>query len=226
MKNDRLRSTMWRPVDDDTKAEHQRNIADELRTAAVPQRATHLTIRTALMATTLGAVLMGSAALAAEGSLPGDVLYPVKQVTESVRSVFDDEVVAEHRVEELDDLVRRDRPTIEIDEQLVEAQVEVDRLPSDSPLRDELAGLRHDIAALRDIPETDLPPARDRVPTSTTVVRDVPTTEPKTTSPTEPPPTTAPTETRPSDPPPTEPPPTTRAPSDEAPPTTQPPRDG
>lgn len=220
MKNDRLRSAMWRPIEDETKADHQRSIADELSKVVAPKRGLRVTARTAFATMTVGAVMLGGAVLAAEGSLPGEVLYPVKQLTENVRSVFDDDLVAEHRVEELDELVRRDRPTTEIDEQLVEAQVEVDRLHSDSPIREDLAGLRHDIAATRDIPETDLPPKGEIVVTLTPSGGDVPTTAPK---------TTAPTDTRPNDPPPTEVPPSDERPpptGDDTIPTTGPPRDG
>lgn len=47
-------------------------------------------------------------AVAAEDALPGEVLYPVKQVSERVRGVFDEDLAATHRVEELETLVGRD----------------------------------------------------------------------------------------------------------------------
>jgi len=46
-------------------------------------------------------------AVAAEDSLPGEALYPVKQVSERLRSVFDEDLPATHRVEELEALLER-----------------------------------------------------------------------------------------------------------------------
>ncbi len=43
-------------------------------------------------------------AVAAESSLPGDVLYPVKQVTEDIRSMVDPTIAARHRLEEADEM--------------------------------------------------------------------------------------------------------------------------
>lgn len=75
-------------------------------------------------------VLPTGIALAAEGSLPGDALYPVKRVTESIRSLLDDDVVAEHRIEELEQLMASDAPAEVIADQVDRATREVDRLGS------------------------------------------------------------------------------------------------
>ncbi|NNF69600.1 MAG: hypothetical protein HKN01_07490, partial [Acidimicrobiia bacterium] len=49
-----------------------------------------------------------AAAVAAESTVPGDLHYPVKQVTEQVRSWFDPGIVVEHRLEELETVLDRD----------------------------------------------------------------------------------------------------------------------
>lgn len=47
-------------------------------------------------------------AIAAEGSLPGDTLYPMKQATERIRGLIDSDLEATHRVEELEALIERE----------------------------------------------------------------------------------------------------------------------
>ena len=49
-------------------------------------------------------------AVAAEGSLPGEALYPMKQATERIRGLIDGDLVATHRVEELEALVEGEAP--------------------------------------------------------------------------------------------------------------------
>ena len=72
--------------------------------------------------------------MAAEGTLPGDVLYPVKLVTEQVRSVFDPAVVAEHRLDEVERMLERDVPL----ERVVDHLQVADRSLSTLPDHDEL----------------------------------------------------------------------------------------
>ncbi len=97
--------------------------------------------------------------VASANSLPGDLLYPIKQIVEPILIRFDPEVVARHRIEEVIELRVRNLPT---DDVLREAEEAVDRLPSDSPLRDELADLE-----TRDQP-SDSPPTSTVPPTDTT----------------------------------------------------------
>ena len=47
-------------------------------------------------------VLLPGAALAAEGAVPGDLLYPVKIAAERVLLLVDPNIEAEHRIEELE----------------------------------------------------------------------------------------------------------------------------
>jgi len=60
-------------------------------------------------------------AVAAEGTIPGDVLYPVKQVTEEVRSVFDPTIAARHRVEEANEMHQMGFPLVEVQRVLIDA---------------------------------------------------------------------------------------------------------
>ncbi len=56
-------------------------------------------------------LLLPVIALASEGSVPGDFLYPVKRVVEPIATVFDADVVGERRVEEVETLLDRAVPT-------------------------------------------------------------------------------------------------------------------
>ena len=67
-----------------------------------------------------------AAAVAAEGTVPGDFLYPVKLVVEPVRSLFDPDVAAVHRVEELERLFESDALVSDIDRALNQAERAVD----------------------------------------------------------------------------------------------------
>lgn len=56
------------------------------------------------------ALLLPVAAIAAENAVPGEILYPVKQSTEWVRSLIDPSVSREHRVDELETVIERGDP--------------------------------------------------------------------------------------------------------------------
>ena len=60
-------------------------------------------------------------AVAAESSLPGDTLYPVKQVTEEIRSMVDPTVTARHRLEEADQMHAAGFPTAVVQDVLSDA---------------------------------------------------------------------------------------------------------
>lgn len=84
------------------------------------------------------ALALPVAALAAESAVPGDPLYSVKRVFEPVRELFDRDVVAVNRVEELEMLVERIAPRQVIARQAQEAEVAVARSDRDD-LRRRLA---------------------------------------------------------------------------------------
>jgi hypothetical protein len=237
-------------------AVHLGRIATELQAApALPTLPGRARRRVAtLLAGAAILVLPAAAAVAAEGSVPGDILFPVKQASEWVRSLVDSTVAADHRVDELETLLDRQASFEVISDQLRDAEAAVADVSAGDPVRDRLAAAQNRVE--RDYPAIDRnpselqsPPVDDEQPpadaTSTTTrppdrpaapattgPGDEPTTTaprgepPSTTAPRdEPPPTTAPQ----SEPPPTtaprdEPPPTT-APRDEPPPTTTQPSD-
>jgi hypothetical protein len=62
------------------------------------------------------------AAVAGDRAVPGDLLYPVKHVLEPIVRLFDEDVVAEHRVEEVGELVRRGSGDAVIEEQVTAAR--------------------------------------------------------------------------------------------------------
>ena len=110
------------------------------------------------------AILPTGAAIAAEGSVPGDFLYPVKRVAESIRSVWDSDVVARHRVDELQALVDRGLDVQLLTDAIADAQHEVDSLVTDHPLRDRLTDLLES-DRLTDAAPTDQAPSKAAVPT-------------------------------------------------------------
>ena len=98
-------------VDEGVRERHLAQMGEALRAAPTTATPTRLGIRrrlaTALATHTIVVVPVG-AAVAAEGSVPGEGLYPVKQVTERMRGWIDHDLVATHRVEELEVLLDRD----------------------------------------------------------------------------------------------------------------------
>jgi hypothetical protein len=68
------------------------------------------------------AVLLPAAAVASEGSIPGDLLYGVKRAIEPLRLLFDREVEARHRVDELESLVDSKATTDIVDRQIERAR--------------------------------------------------------------------------------------------------------
>lgn len=69
------------------------------------------------------AMLLPTAAIAAEDTVPGDLLYPVKRSTEWARSLVDPGVRQRHRVEELETVIERGAP-VDVVTDRYEASVE------------------------------------------------------------------------------------------------------
>lgn len=140
--SERLRAVTWRPLDDDTRRAQVAAIEAAVEAeAARPRPVTASRRRFATIAVAAALlVLPAGIAFAAEDAVPGDVLYPVKRVTETLRSYVDSDIAARHRVEELEHLVAADAPRDVIRDQVDRATAEVDRLVTDHPLRPRLAG--------------------------------------------------------------------------------------
>lgn len=98
-------------IDEGVRERHLAQMGVALRAAPTTAASTRLGFRrrfaTALATLTIVVVPVG-AAVAAESSVPGEGLYPVKQVTERMRGWVDHDLVAIHRVEELEVLLDRD----------------------------------------------------------------------------------------------------------------------
>ena len=94
--------------------------------------------RRRLVASVVAAAMIAPAGLAAasEGSVPGDALYPVKQISERVLVLFDTDVIARHRIEEIEALETAGRFDPDLYEDAQEALAE---LGEDHPLWERLA---------------------------------------------------------------------------------------
>jgi hypothetical protein len=152
-----------------TAALHLAAVAAELREPVVspvafPRR------RRVVAAVAVALLLVPAAAVAAEDSVPGESLYPVKRTVEWVRSLVDDDIGAIHRLEELEILIDRRAPVEMLRQRLAIAESVVGS--GDRSLRDRLDEARRSIGGdpLRppvvdddhgdDVPESDLvPPA-------------------------------------------------------------------
>ena len=114
-------------VDPEVEERHVASVLRELRVAPdipvalpVPRRARRRLVVTVAAAF---ALLLPAAALAAEDAVPGDVLYPVKQSTEWVRSLVDPGIGQQHRVRELEIVIDRRAP-IEVVTERFDASVD------------------------------------------------------------------------------------------------------
>ncbi len=123
-------------------------------------------------------VLVPLGAWASESSVPGDFLHPVKRFLEPAWALFDDDVRARHRVEELEALIEQQGPQSLIDQQLIDAEAAV----GDDPLLLE----RLEVAKEGLTPE----PISDEVRPTTTTVATTTTARPAEVEPTRPPETT------------------------------------
>ncbi|NNC91634.1 MAG: carboxypeptidase regulatory-like domain-containing protein [Acidimicrobiia bacterium] len=159
--SERLRRATWRPVGDEARSRPLATIASAVaagqQTVPKPVRRARRRLSAALVTASL-IVLPTGIALAAEGSIPGDILYPVKKVTEKIRALVDEDVVAEHRVEELEKLVAADAPAEVIADQIDRATVEINRLEADQQLEERLEEATTGVAADRPL---DDPPDRN-----------------------------------------------------------------
>ncbi len=98
-------STRGLALTEDVKSDHLAAIEASLERATVVPLNSRSHRRRFIAAVT-AAALIGPTGLAAasDDALPGDALYGVKQVSEHVTSLFDDEIVPRHRVEEAEKL--------------------------------------------------------------------------------------------------------------------------
>lgn len=84
-------------------------------------------------------------AFAAQGSLPGDSLYPAKRVAEHVQAVFDPSLPARHRLDEASELLARGAGSAEVAQALQEAVGAVAIAPDDGSLSAALEALQQEL---------------------------------------------------------------------------------
>lgn len=191
--SDPLKEAMWRPMSVDKATLHRDAIGAAVAEAG---RSPRRSIRTRRRFSTIAVIaallaLPAGVAVAADEALPGDALYPVKRVTETVRSWIDRDIVAEHRVEELEASLASDVAPERVAELVDRAVAEVDRLDPDHPLQERLSELAgddrrqiHDRTTSTTTPPVDRPdptapvdaPTTTTPTTTTTIVTDRPTT--------------------------------------------------
>lgn len=142
---ERLSAAFLTEVDDATKARHVAEMQAAIRTsppARVPG-ALALRYRVAGAAAAVAVfVAPVGMAVAAENAVPGEFLFPMKQVTERVRGIVDDNIAATHRVEEAERLVVRGAPIIEITRAVERAENATSDVAEDGVLGPRLESVR------------------------------------------------------------------------------------
>jgi len=136
---ERLQDAFMITMDAQTAARHEASIAEALRAADVPATAVPSRWRLRIPALVAAAMVVApvGAAVAADNANPGDLLYPVKRIVEPIVSIFDSDVVASHRIEELTYIVDAPAEIDRIPAAVSDAREAVSDLPPDDALRGE-----------------------------------------------------------------------------------------
>jgi len=136
-------------ISQETAEMHLSAIAAELRSPSPipPRRFRRRRLPIVAVAAAVLVALTAAGAVAAESAVSGDRLYPVKQATEWVRSWVDPTVPADHRIDELEELIDRRAAHEAIADQLQRAEdavadVSVGDAVIDAPLVDRLHAMR------------------------------------------------------------------------------------
>lgn len=134
---DRLSSAYRIEVDPETRERHVAEMGVALRNAPPTPIPTGFGLRRRVAAVAAAVVVLAPAgmALAAEDAVPGDFLYPVKEVTERVRSFVDQGVRATHRVEEVERLMFLRAPGHAVARAVERAESATAQLPESGELR-------------------------------------------------------------------------------------------
>ncbi len=127
----RLQGAYRIEMTDDTRHRQLSTISAALKTPPVATSGVavpvSLRLRRRLAALVAVATVLSPAAVAvaAETSVPGDALYPVKQITEDLRSVVDPTVAARHRLDEADAMHDRGFSDTDVERVLREADTAI-----------------------------------------------------------------------------------------------------
>lgn len=156
-----MRATFEFEMSEQTKREHQSTISDALgeyphQTPATKRFSWRLKARALVAAAFV--VLPAGTAIASTNTVPGDLLYPVKRIVEPVWGVSDSDIVAHHRVDELEKLLDIQAEDRCITDAVTDAQLAVIDLPNDHHLQTDLVALTDRV--------TDLAPS-DTAPSDT-----------------------------------------------------------
>lgn len=142
---DRLSAAYGVEVDQGTKNRHIAETIAAIRTVPPAPVPTGFALRRRVAgaaAVVLAVVAPVGMAVAAEDAVPGDFLYPMKQVTERVRGVVDNDIAATHRVEEAERLVVRGASVLEITRAVERAEAATSDLVEDGTLGPRLETIR------------------------------------------------------------------------------------
>lgn len=174
--SERLQAAFEVEMSDETRKRHLSVISAALkeqpsRVPTVHPLAAHWRRRFAAFVAAATIFSPAAVAVAAEGALPGDTLYPVKQMTEDLRSVIDPTIAARHRIDEADRMHEVGFPIDQLETVLTKA----DRAITDVGDPDDL---RARFVEVRDNMNMDYMTASDRrdesVSTHTSDVTDMP----------------------------------------------------
>lgn len=134
---DRLTSAYLIEVDPDTQERHLAEMSAAIRTARPAPIPAGFGVRRRIAAVVAAIFVVAPAgmALAAEDAVPGEFLYPVKVITERVRSFVDHDIKATHRVEELERLVFLRAPLHSVRRAVERAESATVQLPESGELR-------------------------------------------------------------------------------------------
>jgi hypothetical protein len=149
-----------------TRGRHLNNL-----TEALHQRRRHRSFRRLPLMVAATLLLIPLGAWASESSVPGDLLHPIKRFLEPAWALFDNDIRARHRIEELEALIEREGPQSLIDQQLIDVEAAV---VDDPLLVERLEDAKDDLAR---------EPVSDEMrPTTTTTTTDEATTVATTTT--------------------------------------------
>lgn len=142
---ERLSAAYRTEVEEGTKERHLAEMSTAIRTAPPVPVPTGFALRRRIAGAAAAVVVVVAPvgmAVAAEDAVPGEFLYPLKQVTERVRAFVDDDIAATHRVEEAEHLVIRGAPIVEITSAVKRAEAATSRLIEDRLLGPRLESIR------------------------------------------------------------------------------------
>lgn len=147
---DRLSSAYTMEVDPETRERHLVEMGAAIRTAPPAQVPVGFGLRRRVAAAVAAIFIVAPAgmAIAAENAVPGDFLYPVKEITERVRSYVDQDIEATHRVQEVERLVFLRAPSHVVARAVERAESATLQFAESDDLRMRLVGARERLQQL------------------------------------------------------------------------------